>query len=44
MQKILRTRLWWPTVNKDAKDYFQVCDVCQMIGKPSRRDEMTLVP
>jgi hypothetical protein len=26
--KVLRVGLWWPTVHKDAKEYFQKCDVC----------------
>lgn len=43
-QKVLRAGLWWPTLHKDAKEYCQVCDVCQRIGKASRRDEMPLVP
>jgi hypothetical protein len=36
--------LWWPTVHKDSKEYCQKCDVCQRVGKPSRRDEMPLRP
>jgi len=43
-KKILRVGLWWPTLHKDAKEYSQVCDVCQRLGKPNRRDEMPLVP
>jgi hypothetical protein len=43
-QKILCTRLWWPTLHKDAKEYYQSCDVCQRVGKPSRIDEMPLNP
>lgn len=27
LQKILRARLWWPTVHKDAKELCQACDV-----------------
>jgi hypothetical protein len=41
-QKVLRTSLWWPTLHRDAKDYYRACDVCQRFGKPSRRDEMPL--
>jgi hypothetical protein len=41
-QKILRASLWWPTLHKDAKEYYRACDVCQRVGKPSRRDDMTL--
>jgi hypothetical protein len=43
-QKVLRTGLWWPTVHKEAKEYFQNCDVCQRIGKPNKGDEMPLRP
>jgi transposase InsO family protein len=43
-QKVLRDGLWWPTLHKDAKDYYRACDVCQRVGKPSRRDEMPLQP
>jgi hypothetical protein len=43
-QNILRVGLWWPTLHKDAKDFCKTCDVCQIIGKPFRRDEIPLVP
>jgi len=43
-QKIPIAGLWWPTLHKDAKEYCQACDVFQRIGKPSRRDEMPLIP
>ena len=43
-KKILRTGLWWPTLHKDAKEYSQSCDVCQILGKPNQRDELQLVP
>jgi hypothetical protein len=36
--------LWWSTINIDANDYFQICDVCQRVGKPNRWDEMPLRP
>ena len=42
-QKILTAGLWWPTIHKDAREYCHSCDICQRIGKPSRRDEMPLV-
>jgi hypothetical protein len=44
MEKILRVGLWWPTLHKDDKEYYKACDVYQRVGKPSRRDEMPLVP
>jgi hypothetical protein len=43
-QKVLRPSLWWPTLHRDAKNYYRACDVCQRVGKPSRRDEMPLAP
>jgi hypothetical protein len=43
-QKVLRAGLWWPTLHRDAKDYSRACDVCQRVGKPSRRDEIPLAP
>jgi hypothetical protein len=43
-QKVLHARLWWPTVHMDEKKYCQNCDVCQRVGKPSKRDEMPLRP
>jgi hypothetical protein len=42
--KVLRSILWWPTLHKDAKEYYKACDVCQRVGKPSQRDEMPLAP
>jgi hypothetical protein len=34
--------LWWPTIHKDAKEYFQNHDVCRRVGKPNKRDEIPL--
>jgi hypothetical protein len=43
-QKILRAGLWWPTLHSQAKHYCRSWDVCQRVGKPSRRDEIPLEP
>jgi transposase InsO family protein len=43
-QRVLRAGLWWPTLHRDAKYYSRACDVCQRVGKPSRRDEIPLAP
>jgi hypothetical protein len=44
VQKVLRASPWWPTLHRDAKDYARVYDVCQRVGKPSRRDKIPLAP
>ena len=38
----MTARLWWPTVHKDAKEFYRTYNVYQRIGKPSQRDEMPL--
>jgi hypothetical protein len=43
-QKIIRACLWWPTLHRDAKDYYRDCNACQRVGKPSRIDEIPLAP
>jgi hypothetical protein len=43
-QKVLIDSLWWPTLHIDAKDYYRAYDVCQRVGKPSRRDVIPLTP
>jgi hypothetical protein len=44
VKKLLRDGLWWPTLHRDAKDYSRASNICQRVGKPSRRDEMSLAP
>jgi transposase InsO family protein len=44
VQKVLRTRLWWPMSHRDSKEYYHQCDVCQRVDKPNKRDEMPLRP
>jgi hypothetical protein len=43
-QNFLRAGLWWPTLHKDAKEYYRAYDLCRRVGKCSRRDEMSLSP
>jgi hypothetical protein len=43
-QKVLRIGPWWSTIHIYEKEYCQRCDLCQRVGKPNRRDEMSLRP
>eukprot|EP00253_Pinus_taeda_P031345 PITA_31345 len=43
-QKILLTGLPWLTLHQDSKAHCKACDICQRMGKPSQRDEMSLNP
>ena len=43
-RKVLRVGLWWPMLYNDAADYAKSYDVFQRVGKPSRRDEIPLMP
>ena len=43
-QKMLRAGIWWPTLHNDVVEYARSCDICQRVRKPSRWDEMPLVP
>jgi hypothetical protein len=42
--KVLRAGLWWSTVHRDSKEYFQRCDVFHRVGKLNRQDEIPLRP
>ena len=44
VQKVLRAGLQWPTLHKDAKEYYKAYNVCQRVGKPSQKDEIPLAP
>jgi hypothetical protein len=34
--KVFRIGLWWQTIHKDEKQYFQSCDVCRKLENPTR--------
>lgn len=49
MKKRLRDRAWWPSMDKEAKDFVVKCEGCQLVGLPSKpvpmsRREMPLKP
>ncbi|CAN6698251.1 unnamed protein product [Malus baccata var. baccata] len=39
-EKILQSRLFWPTLFKDAHNWCKACDRCQRVGNQSKRNEM----
>ena len=39
-EKILQSRLFWPSLFKDAKNWCKACDKCQRVGNWSKRNEM----
>nr|GEU89397.1 reverse transcriptase domain-containing protein [Tanacetum cinerariifolium] len=39
-KKVFDSRLYWPTIYRDAQDLVKTCDICQRQGKISQRDEM----
>ncbi|KAL4304424.1 hypothetical protein GQ457_10G016670 [Hibiscus cannabinus] len=40
--KVLQSGFYWPTLFKDAYNYYKACDRCQRTGNISRRNEMPL--
>ncbi|KAL4384559.1 hypothetical protein GQ457_15G018420 [Hibiscus cannabinus] len=40
--KVLQSGFYWPTLFKDAHNYYKACDRCQRTGNISRRNEMSL--
>nr|GEW10644.1 reverse transcriptase domain-containing protein [Tanacetum cinerariifolium] len=39
-KKVFDSGFYWPTIYRDAQDLVKTCDVCQLQGKISQRDEM----
>jgi hypothetical protein len=44
MHKVFHIVIWWPTIHRESKEYFQRCDTYQRVGKPNKRDAMPLQP
>ncbi|KAK8686005.1 hypothetical protein V6N13_125033 [Hibiscus sabdariffa] len=40
--KVLQSRLYWPTLHRDAQLFYQQCNRCQRTGNISKRNEMPL--
>ena len=42
-KKIQQSRLWWPTLHKDCKNFVSRCDRFQRLGRPLSSIEMPLI-
>ncbi|KAK9020037.1 hypothetical protein V6N11_054535 [Hibiscus sabdariffa] len=40
--KVLQSGFYWPTLFKDAHNFYKACDRCQRTGNISKRNEMSL--
>jgi hypothetical protein len=38
-QKVLYVGLWWAMIHRDSKEYCQVCNAYQRVGKPNREGQ-----
>jgi hypothetical protein len=43
-QKVWQSRLWWPTVMRDAHLFAKECDLCQRTGQPQKSTRMPHQP
>ena len=34
MKPHLRTKVWWPKLEKDVERFFKTCEACQLVGRP----------
>ena len=34
MKQHLRTKVWWPKLEKDVERFFKTCEACQLVGRP----------
>ena len=44
VRKIMDSGYWWPTLNKDVRNFVQGCDPCQRTGKPALSRNHPLIP
>ena len=41
MKQPLRTKVWWPSIDKEVERVCKTCHGCQLIGQPSKPEPMT---
>jgi len=40
MKQRLRTKVWWPKIDRDAEKFCRSCFGCQVVSQPSRPEPM----
>ena len=40
MKKRLRSKVWWPGIDKEVERFFQTCHSCQLVGRPQPPEPM----
>jgi len=43
-KKVLQSSFYWPTLFKDSYNFCKLCAKCQMIGRVTHKDMMSLTP
>ena len=41
MKQRLRTKVWWPKLEKDVEKFVKTCDGCQLVGRPDPPEPVT---
>jgi len=41
MKQLLRTKVWWPKLEKDVEKYVKTCDGCQLVSRPDPPEPIT---
>ena len=41
MKQRLRTKVWWPKLEKDVEKFVRTCDGCQLVSRPDPPEPLT---
>ena len=41
MKKILRSKVWWPGIDKQVEQYCKTCYGCQLVSQPTKPEPMS---
>ena len=40
MKQRLRTKVWWPSIDKEAEEFCKACHACQIVGGPNHPEPL----